>query len=58
MTLKISREIISESISKSAKIKEDFKIIPKTIEKATNPFLYSFLSGLKKVLSSIDNDMI
>lgn len=35
----------------SEKISTDFKIIPNTIEKPTNPFLYSFFNGLKNVLT-------
>lgn len=32
-------------------IKHDFINIPKTTEKRTSPFLYSFFNGLKKVCS-------
>jgi hypothetical protein len=36
-------------ISVSAIIMQDFMIMPKAIENPTNPCLYSFLTGLKKV---------
>jgi len=38
-------------IEKDVTIKKDFRKIPKTIEKRTSPFLYSFFNGLKKVCS-------
>jgi hypothetical protein len=49
---------IKTNIIESTKIRVDFKIIPKTIEKATKPFLYSFLRGLKNVRTRTGRDSI
>lgn len=46
----ISRKTKTEKMNVPKSINTLFTTIPIPIEKATNPFLYSFLSGLKKVL--------
>lgn len=46
----ISTKITKRKIVKSTNIKTVLTKIPIPIEKTTNPFLYSFLSGLKNVL--------
>lgn len=48
---KISTKISPANIIISAKINIDLKIIPINIENPTNPFLYSFFQGLKKVFN-------
>ena len=54
----ISRVIIVRKITRSKNIKKVFIAIPIPIEKATNPFLYSFFKGLKNVLIRIDKESI
>lgn len=53
---KNSIERILRRINAETNIKTLLSTIPKTIEKTTNPSLYSFLRGLKKVLTRRGKD--